>query len=274
MFYAGYKVVTSGLTDAGTVGSNNEDSFLFYNLEADQKIAATGAESSTVGKSILILMSDGMGGANAGEVASKMAIDEILNHIRANCPAKPFKSVKETSSMITESINHAHACILKASKEHSDRSGMGATITCVMISKNKVWIAQVGDSRLYTLNQLTIKQLTEDQTPVARLVKDGELSESEARKHPKRNLLDQALGGGLDEIIPVLSTNTIDTNTCLLLCTDGLTDALEDSNIHTIITKNTEWNLPSACRYLVSDANTQYGEDNVTVALCKITDKI
>lgn len=273
MFHSSYTFIISGMTDTGTVRSNNEDAFLLYNLERDEKLRPGGSESSTDGKGSLIIVSDGMGGANAGEVASNIAIQTLIEEIKNHCPEDPAKASQSTLRVLEDAIQCAHDNILKASLDDPDKHGMGATLTILWLARDKAWLGQVGDSRLYRLTQKEILQLSKDQTPVGHMLRSGEITAEEARTHPQRNLLDQALGAGMSSVHPHCEELRILESDCFLLCTDGLSDALTDHSIYNLVAKQARWSIPTACKYLINEANEAYGQDNITVVLCRIMKK-
>lgn len=269
-----YQLILSAATHTGQVRANNEDTFLLYNLERDEKLRPGGCEATTAGKGVVVIVSDGMGGANAGEIASAMAVETIVSHLVGHAPDDPCRSSKKTCALFEEAIQLAHDTILKSSLEDETRQGMGATLTALWLAENKAWLAQVGDSRLYRLNDEEIIQVSDDQTPVGHLLRAGKISAQEARHHPQKNLLDQALGAGMSSVHPFCAEIDFQETDCFLLCTDGITDALEDHQMREIVAHDARWSLPTACKYLINGANEAYGQDNLTVALCRITRRV
>lgn len=235
MFKVGYK------TDKGLVRENNEDSFY-----VDDK------------KGIFIV-ADGMGGHNAGEVASQMAVETIKE-----CFDKNTAFVyNDYSKLIEKAIKEANTAIYKKANQNEALQGMGTTIVFALIKEDKLYLAHVGDSRAYMLTKKGLKQLTEDHSLVNDLIKQGKLSAEEAHFHPMRHVITRALG--------VKNEVEVDVNTIpykgglILLCTDGLTDMLEDKEIEEIV-KNTP-EPQKACELLIGKANERGGRDNVTVVV-------
>lgn len=274
MSSSAYQIIVSAMTHTGTVRRNNEDAFQLYSLEKDERLRPGGGETSTEGRGALLIVSDGMGGANAGEVASNLAIQTLIDQLREFADPRPARAPKDTLKLIEHSIQIAHHRILKASLENEEHQGMGATLTLLWLAEDKAWLAQVGDSRLYRLNSETITQVSVDQSPVGMLVRAGTITPEQARRHPQRNLLEQALGAGMSSVHPHCEFFNVAENEAFLLCTDGLSDALSDETIYDFVSSKARWSIPTACKYLINEANEVYGQDNLTVALCRLTQKI
>lgn len=270
MSATGYRVECASRSDVGPVRPNNEDACAWYDLQGDHALPSIGAEASTAGKGVLFLVSDGMGGANAGEVASKITLAAMIEYLRAYVPPRPAAQPETSLGLLESAIEKAHQEVLKASVEDDAFSGMGATLTALWLAEDMGWYGQVGDSRLYELASDKIHQISQDQTPVGRLVRAGILSPDEARFHPKRHLLEQALGGGMSHIRPVCERLHPVPGNAYLLCTDGLHDPLGDTLLHAIVSEQAKWDLSDACHRLVHTANSQDGSDNATVILCHI----
>jgi len=217
----------------------------------------------------IYIVADGMGGHNAGEVASYLAINSIIKWIDENCPLLDTLISTESSQGIEDcirsAITHANTQVFAKACENAELFGMGTTITLGLVAKNSLYIGHVGDSRAYLMNGQSIRQLTQDHSLVAELYKNGSITIDEAANHPQRHLLTRALGTEKDI--------TIDTFHCLLegdnvilLCTDGLTNLMSDNEIFEIVLKN---DISSGCEKLVECANNRGGSDNITVILIK-----
>jgi len=259
------------MTDVGVVRSNNEDCVLLYSLERGERLRPGGSEATTDGKGVVMIVCDGMGGANAGEIASAIAVDKIIEFLSNQSPERPAGRTEQASTLLHKALLYAHNSVLEASQSSDAQEGMGTTATVLWMAQDKAWLGQVGDSRLYRLDENRIEQVSMDQTPVGALFRSGEITADEARAHPQRNLLDQALGGGLEYIEPHCESVSIDAGMGFMLCSDGLSDAITDETIFRIITEDARWSLPTACRYLINTANQEYGQDNVTLALCRVS---
>ncbi len=225
-------------TDVGRIRKNNEDSLIVIEPET-------------------FVVADGMGGQAAGEVASKMLVETLKNFL-------PLVPEPLNEEILTKSILKANAAIIKTARENKNYRGMGTTATILHIYKNRAYYAHIGDSRLYRLRNKNLEQITEDHSYVETLVRRGEITPEEARVHPMKNILTQAVGA--DENISVDSGNLrIDVDDIFMLCTDGLTNMVTDENILKIL-------LESGRRSddLVQAALNNGGHDNVSVIVVKI----
>jgi PPM family protein phosphatase len=227
-----------GLTDIGCVRHNNEDVF---RLEDD------------VG---LYLVADGMGGAEAGEVAANLAAETVVTHFRLN----PAKSI----TALCESFEEAHQCVLNASANDADIRGMGCTLVAALCDKQSVYLANVGDSRAYVFGGRSCEYISSDQTWVNEVGRKLGLSEEELKKHHLRHVLTIAVGS---EGPFRVNSATIPLNkeTRILLCTDGLHDVVSDSDIAEIMMRkgSSDWK----CHLLVQAARDAGGPDNITVTI-------
>lgn len=212
----------------------------------------------------LYIVADGMGGHNAGEVASFMAIKSIGEWIQKS--EDVTKIDKELiPRFIEEGILYANSQIYKKASEDSELFGMGTTITLALIIDNNLFLGHVGDSRAYLINDDGILQLTEDHSLVAELYKNGSITLEEAACHPQKHLLTRALG--TDSQIKVdTSYYQLKDNDYILLCTDGLTNLISNDDIRLVILSN---DIQQGCNELARIANIQGGFDNITVILIK-----
>ena len=229
-------------TDKGLIRENNEDAFYV-----------------DVKKGIFIV-ADGMGGHNAGEVASQMAVDEIKKYLNS-------QEINNLSQILKQAIIKANEAIYEKAEKDPNLEGMGTTVVVAIINnKNKnLHIAHVGDSRAYILTKKGLKQITDDHSLVNEWVKEGKITLEEARFHPMRNVITRALGVKKEVEVEI---NTIPyQGESILLCTDGLTDMLEDKEIEEIIKNNPD--PKEACKALIEEANKKGGKDNITVILIK-----
>lgn len=228
-------------TDKGLIRKNNEDAFY---VDAEKGI---------------FIIADGMGGHNAGEVASQMAVEEIKKYL--NTQENKF------SQILKQAIIEANKAIYEKAKKDPNLKGMGTTIVVLIVNNKNLHIAHVGDSRAYILTKEGLKQITEDHSLVNEWVKEGKITLDEARFHPMGNVITRALGVEKEVEVEI---NTIPyQDEPILLCTDGLTDMLEDKEIEEIIKNNPD--PEQACEALIKEANEKGGKDNVTVILIKKT---
>lgn len=207
---------------------------------------------------LLVIVCDGMGGANAGNIASKTAIKSISDYV-----GKSFrKSMKEKdmADMLKNAIISANIEIYDMSRENSDYSGMGTTAVVAIVQNEYAVICHVGDSRAYIVCD-KIEQLTKDHSIVQSLIESGKLTPDEAKVHPRKNVITRALGAE-EDIVPDTVTVSLKENDNLLFCTDGLTNFVEPSDILNIFKTN---QIDNVATTLVERANQNGGGDNITV---------
>ncbi|MGZ6275509.1 MAG: Stp1/IreP family PP2C-type Ser/Thr phosphatase [Syntrophales bacterium] len=244
------EIFACGRTDKGLVRPNNEDGFYI-----DDKAG-------------LLVVADGMGGHASGEIASKLALDLIKDYFkafkegRAALIGKFDEDYSEMAKAIGSSVRLANQAIYEASQSNADWQGMGTTVAAVVINKNKLSIAHVGDSRVYLVRAGDIEQLTDDHSVVYEQVKRELVTREDARKSEIRNLLTRALGVASDVEVDV-SELTLSAGDILILCTDGLNSMVSDDDILTLAVSTKD--PAAACDGLVELANKQGGNDNITV---------
>ena len=232
-------------TDIGRVRKINQDYMLFKRISDDF---------------LYTIVCDGMGGTKGGEVASKEATLKISNFL----DEKLTSSINDDIINILESsIKFANSYIYDMSINNSELTGMGTTVVASIIKDNILYIAHVGDSRAYLCNKSKILQITVDHSVVQEMVDSGEITKEEARTHPRKNIITRALG--IDPEVNIDSTQLeIYKNDVIMLCTDGLTNYLNQDNIQNIILNNS---LENAVNEFVETANSLGGSDNITVVL-------
>jgi PPM family protein phosphatase len=203
----------------------------------------------------LFAVADGMGGARAGEIASRLA-------------AAAVREEEGERVDVAEVIREANRRVFERARDDAAASGMGTTMTLALVEDDHVTIGHVGDSRAYRLRDDGLEQLTEDHSLVAELVRSGRLSPEEAETHPQRSVITRALGTEADVDV---DTFTVDTQPgdVFLLCSDGLTTMVEDDRIMDVVEENRH-DLERAAKQLIADANRSGGEDNVTVVFFEI----
>ncbi len=209
----------------------------------------------------LFIVSDGMGGHNAGQVASRIAVEEISDTIR-----ELLALGKAPVATIDAAITKANRSILNSAAWIPEWADMGTTVVIALIKDHRLAISHVGDSRAYLIRNGDIVQLTEDHSFVAESLKQGFITAEEARNHQSRHGLTMALGVE-DEVEPEISELPWDRETCVLLCSDGLTDVLEDSEILRIVQEAE--NPQAVCDTLVERAAQKGNNDDVTVVLVR-----
>ena len=235
----------SYITDPGKVRERNEDS---VNI-------VTNASGE-----ILMAVADGMGGHKDGEVASSIA----LNHI-----ATRFKSIssvgnkEDAINWIGEIVKEANALIYKYVAEHKESSGMGTTMVLAILTKEFLLMGNIGDSSGYVIKNKKLHKVTVDHTLVNLLVKSGELSEEDAKNHPKKNVLMRALGASPDVEMDIFNVELgVDG---IFLCSDGLTNMLDDDTIMKVL-NNKDLDIDEKLDKLIFKANNRGGSDNISIA--------
>jgi len=225
----------SARTDVGLVRTVNEDNYLLGD--------------------VLFAVADGLGGHEAGEIASKMAVNMLKEH--------PLSDERDPANRLREAFTRINAAIYQRSISDQSCRGMGTTLTALLIHDGTAYIGHVGDSRAYLARNDVIYQLTEDHSVVGELVKMGMLTKSEAKVHPQRNLLTRAMG-----ILPTVDIEVVEAKVepgdRYILCTDGLSGAIDDSGILDVVMSHQE--APEkVVDELIAMANQNGGYDNVTV---------
>jgi serine/threonine protein phosphatase PrpC len=265
-------------SDVGRVRRGNEDNFLLLDLGSTRTwTGSDGSESPAemhhieLGREGLVLVvSDGMGGALAGDVASRMAVDSVREMLMGDESGdggcKPDASLVDC---LKDATVYANRSIHQKSLEDSHCSGMGATFTGAAIKDDTLDLVQVGDSRGYVIRGDQIRLVTKDQSLVQQLVDVGQISEAEAETHMFRNVILQALGAQTD-LTPATGRIRIRQGDVLLLCSDGLSGKLRNDEIRQIVTDANQ-DLGAACAALVAEANNRGGEDNITVVLARFS---
>ena len=265
-------------SDVGRVRRGNEDNFLLLDLAAARTWNRLDGDDSpdnmghfTLGeKGLVLVVSDGMGGALAGDVASKMAIEAVRDVLMGNNSEGPgCEPDAALVDCLKQATLQANRNIHYKSLEDSRCSGMGATLTAAAIKDDKLDLVQVGDSRAYVMRGKQIRLATKDQSLVQQLVDVGQISEEEAETHMFRNVILQALGAQ-NELAPATARIQIRQGDMLLLCSDGLSGKLRNEEIRQIVA-DSNGNLATACQALVDEANKRGGEDNITVVLARFT---
>lgn len=259
----------AAVTDAGISGKDNEDSYA---------ISAFRTVSSPPQHSTLAIVADGIGGHRAGEVASKMAVEHICRLVAASNGAQPDLILKEA-------IVKASQQIYLASESNHEQEGMGSTCACVWIVGERLYMATVGDSRIYLLRGNSIQQISKDHTWVQEAIDGGALTPNEAREHPNAHVIRRYLGSR-QEVVPDFRIRLFmyetETETeknqgmallpgdCVLLCSDGLTDLVGDEEIQSQIQNKKG---KKALNDLVALANHRGGHDNITIITMTIPEE-
>ena len=232
-------------TDKGMVRSTNQDSFI-------AGVLSSGA--------VFGIVCDGMGGANAGNVASETAVKIISEYIKHSY--RIGMDEFETEKMLKNAIDSANSEIYEMSSSNETLNGMGTTVVIALVQNNKAIIANVGDSRIYLLKD-SISQLTRDHSVVQSLIESGKISPEDAKVHPRKNVITRAIGAE-EDIVSDTSVIELEDESALLLCTDGLSSYVDAETILKVFKNNGAEDVP---KKLIELANNAGGSDNITVVL-------
>ena len=251
----------AGRSDVGRSRKNNEDALLIADVASGTLFRgeAPRARFQVGPRGVLLAVSDGMGGEQAGEVASAVVVEALARAMVGAPPHAP------ADARIEDAVQQANREVLLAAQQPG-RKGMGATLTAVFVQARgagaTAFIAEVGDSRAYLLRAGRITRLTKDQSYVQLLLDSGTLNEKEAAESPLHNVILQAMGrrGRIDLALGKLELRRRD---CLLLCSDGLSNVVADDEICSVALHSAD--LEAACTHLVNLANERGGADNITV---------
>ncbi|HVZ33757.1 MAG TPA: Stp1/IreP family PP2C-type Ser/Thr phosphatase [Polyangiaceae bacterium] len=254
-----------GQTDVGQVREHNEDNFLVADLTRKTR-SFDPAEPCTLGRAGAVFgVCDGMGGAAAGEVASQLAVDMIYDRLSE---AKAPKGREELARRLVKAVQDAGLRIFGEARADRSRRGMGTTSTMATLMDDRLFLAQVGDSRAYLLRDGELTQITRDQSLVNQLIEAGQLTEEEAETFEHNNIILQALG--TSEVVQVdLTYVDLRAGDSLLICSDGLSGMVRSEDIGHVLVEVE--NPIEACAKLIAAANEAGGHDNVTVVMVKFS---
>ena len=261
-----------GLTDRGRVRPNNEDAFLGLRFDATEvqhlgKIGEAGLGTAD----FAFAVSDGMGGAMAGEYASRIAVDKITALLPQAFRRPERRTKADASHILTELFRQVHRALTYLGSCYDECAEMEATLSLCWFTPGRVYFGHVGDSRIYYLPKAGgIQQLSQDDTYVGWLFRQGRLNEREARTHPRRNVLQKALGGGNQFVDPQVGSVACAPGDQFLLCTDGLVEGLYDHSLLELLHAAASASEPNPARRLVETAIEQDGRDNVTALVIEV----
>lgn len=253
-------VAVFGKTDRGRVRTSNEDAFVVADLTTAERVHSMDSTASlNVGtRGVLIAVSDGMGGAQAGEVASTMALRSLRVGMNNGHPDGANAALQAGVEVANKNVwNFART---------SGKEGMGATLTAMLVHGLHAYVAEIGDSRAYLLRSDQLVQITRDQSYVQTLVDRGAITPAQAGESDYKNIILQAVGVG-PEVTVAMSRVSLRRHDRFLLCSDGLSNMLPDVDIHAILKGAA---LDSACSALVDAANARGGEDNITAVMVEV----
>ena len=237
-------MISYGQTDIGMVRSINQDSIFF-------------SDKSVGNLPNLYIVADGMGGHKAGDYASAHAVSWFVEYVKECKYTNPITIMKTGIAKVNDML-------LEMSATHSELNGMGTTFVSAVIVENKMYVANIGDSRLYVIHPGETKQITLDHSLVEELIRTGQLDRRRVRFHPEKNIITRALGTG-KEAVPDFFEITLQNDERVLLCSDGLTNMVEDDEIGTIVMGQRF--VDKICERLIERANYYGGKDNIGVVV-------
>lgn len=267
------RVRWSGITDRGRFRKNNEDAFLALALDGREvRYLGKVGEAPLSESDFIFAVSDGMGGANAGEFASRIAVDKITHLLPASFRSAAMGMDVGFQDLLMELFEQIHHELSHLGQAYEELAGMGATLSLCWLRPGWLYFAHVGDSRIYHLpKEGGIKQVSEDHTHVGWLFREGKLNERGVRMHPGRNGLQQVLGGKTQSVNPHFGAIGCEAGDRFLLCTDGLVEGLWNSGMERIIRQTAggpEGQSPAV--RLVDEAVRTDGKDNTTALVLEI----
>lgn len=233
-------MLSFGKTDIGKKRSMNQDNLFF----SDEPVGCLPN---------LYIVADGMGGHKAGDYASSYAVYQFVEFVKQCEDSNPITVMKQGIRAVNDGI-------LTASKEREELSGMGTTFVCAVVDANHLYVANIGDSRLYVLDKDSIRQITLDHSLVEELIRTGQLDPLKVRNHPEKNIITRALGAN-EEAIPDFFEIELHMDEKILMCSDGLSNMVEDDEIQNIIIEAEQ--PEAAVIRLIDRANYYGGKDNI-----------
>jgi protein phosphatase len=260
----------SGMTDRGKVRPNNEDAFLALGFDGHEVryLGKTGT-ASLAGTDFVFAVSDGMGGAQSGEFASRIAVDRITKLLPRAFRLSAAGMNSGFSEILAELFSAIHSDLLQLGFSYEECAGMGATLSLGWFTPEWMYFAHLGDSRVYYLPAAGgLTQLSHDHSHVGWLRRQGKLNEREARTHPRRNALNQALGAGHQFIEPHVGAVGLQPGDRFLFCSDGLIEGLWDRQLEELIrTPPPERAGQNTAQRLVEESVQNSGRDNTTAVV-------
>jgi PPM family protein phosphatase len=257
-----------GRTDVGRTREHNEDAFLVADLSAGTVSEQAEALTFTLGpRGALFMVADGLGGAAAGEIASGMAVDVVLQEVRRTWVSAPTADPDTFAHALKKACEAANARIYEYAMKNPDHRGLGTTATIAGLLGDTLYLVQVGDSRAYMVRGGVGQQITKDQSLMQRLIEAGELTAEEAEHSERRNIILQALGPEATVKID-LTHQPVRRGDLLVLCTDGLSGQVRKDEIARVVAE--ERDLSAAGQTLIDRANENGGPDNITVVVVQL----
>ena len=261
----GVRLRLAGMTDVGITREHNEDAFAYLDLTSGQShddVTDGVIESGLRG--VVLVVADGMGGAAAGEIASAMAVEAVLDTFRQQWMLGGGRDTDSFVETIRDAADTANHRIFAYAGAHPEHAGMGTTATIAGLLGNSLYLAQVGDSRAYIVRDGVALQITKDQSLMQQLIEAGEMTPDQAEVSERRNIILQALGPD-STVRPDFTQQPLARGDTLVLCSDGLTTHLRATDIARIVTASRDPEV--ACEQLIAAANAEGGHDNITVVV-------
>jgi len=255
------KMVVSAMTDVGRSRTTNEDAFAITDLASGKTLEAAGTDTAIdiQERGVLLALSDGMGGAQAGEVASALVLESLQRAMARDARGAIHEQLESA-------VQRANRNVFEEAKTEN-KHGMGATLTALFVHGDEAYIAEVGDSRAYLLRKGRLRQITRDQSLVQMLVDQGVMSPEEARSSPSKNVILQAMGLRRDVRVAIARLR-LRRGDRFVLCSDGVSNPVSDAELQQIVTQS---DPRAACQTMIALANERGGEDNQTAIVADLT---
>jgi serine/threonine protein phosphatase PrpC len=263
-----------GATDRGKIRSNNEDSFLGLQLDSREvHYLGRHGEASTETTDLAFAVSDGMGGATAGEFASRITVDRVTHLLQRSFKQSAVGIETYFADVFTTLFDQIHRSLTLVGESYAECFGMGATLSICWFTRGWMYFGHIGDSRVYYLpaRERGIRQISHDDTHVGWLHRNGDINERQARTHPRRSALQKALGAGNQFVDPQVGAVAYESGDLFLLCTDGLVEGLYNDQILEILRSPDALRLDrNVAHCLVQASLESAGSDNTTALIIEV----
>jgi len=263
-----------GATDRGKIRSNNEDSFLGLQLDSREvHYLGRHGEASTETTDLAFAVSDGMGGATAGEFASRITVDRVTHLLQRSFKQSAVGIETYFADVFTTLFDQIHRSLTLVGESYAECFGMGATLSICWFTRGWMYFGHIGDSRVYYLpaQERGIRQISHDDTHVGWLHRNGDINERQARTHPRRTALQKALGAGNQFVDPQVGAVAYESGDLFLLCTDGLVEGLYNDQILEILRSPEALRLDrNVAQCLVQASLESAGSDNTTALVITV----
>lgn len=256
-----------GMTDVGRVRDNNQDNF-FAGYLFPERVGTPTGEVPDEDDMFLAVVCDGMGGANGGAAASRLATEVFVHEMKLGMGAILYEKIpaEMCEGMMTYAVGCANSAVYTAAEQDPELHGMGTTLVALLLYRGAAYIVNVGDSRLYIRTESGVCQLTHDHSYVQTLVDKGQLSPEEAKDHPNKNVIMRAIG--TEKVVMPDFFKVLPDRKTFLLCSDGLSGFIDETDCETLILRHES--TEEAVKAMVRLANSRGGGDNITAVLIKL----